>query len=539
MITKINPMLLIDGYKTGHKVQYPTGTEYVYSNFTPRQSRFVGVDKVIFFGLQYLIKEYLIERWNTNFFNKPQVEILRAYKRRMDNYLGLDAIDIEHIKELHDLGYLPIEIKAIPEGTLVPIGVPVLTIINTIPKFFWLTNYLETLLSNIIWKPMTSATTAFQYRKKFEEYAELTGYDKGFIQWQGHDFSFRGMSGTEDALMSASGHLLSFTGTDTIPAIDFLELYYNANSDIELVGGSVPATEHSVSSLGAEYVDIEEDYYVGDEKLTKISSIPDDFNVFKRLIIEVYPNGIVSIVSDTFNFWKVMTEYLPALKDEILNRDGRLVIRPDSGDPVNIICGYEIPSYLGENATSVDFYNHCETGIDGNGKKDNIYEFKGAYELLWDVFGGTINEKGYKVLNPKVGLIYGDSIIIDRQQQILQRLEQKGFSASNLVLGIGSFTYEYVTRDTFGMAMKATWGQVNGVEKNIFKNPKTDSGFKKSAKGLLCVYRDEENNLKLKDQCTHEEENNSLLTTVFKNGKLIRETSLSEIRSIVQSQLNN
>jgi nicotinamide phosphoribosyltransferase len=493
MLKKINPMNLIDGYKADHRRQYPEGTEYVYSNFTPRQTRIEGINEVVFFGLQYFVKEYLIERWNEGFFEVPKEEVLKAYKRRMDNYLGPDAIPCDHIEELHDLGYLPIKIKALPEGTLVPIGIPVLTITNTIPKFFWLTNYFETLMSNILWKPITSATTAFEYRKKFEEFAERTGYDKTFIQWQGHDFSFRGMSGTEDALMSSAAHLLSFSGTDTIPAIDFLEIYYNADSDKELIGGSVPATEHSVMCMGEQKSEI---------------------NTFKRLITELYPSGIVSIVSDTWDFWKVMTEYLPKLKKEILARDGRLVIRPDSGNPVNIICG--------DNETSYSMITEAQ--------------IKGAYEILWDIFGGTVNEKGFKVLNPKVGMIYGDSITLQRQKQILGKLEAKGFSASNLVFGIGSFTYEYVTRDTFGFAMKATHGQVNGVVKDIFKNPKTDSGFKKSAKGYLKVYV-EDGKLKLKDQCTEEEENEGLLELVFKDGSLERDQSLSEIRAKINKNL--
>jgi nicotinamide phosphoribosyltransferase len=504
MITSINPALLIDGYKADHRRQYPEGTEFVYSNFTPRQSRIDGVSEVVFFGLQYFIKEYLIERWNIGFFNRPKETVLSEYKRRMDNYLGKDSIQCEHIAELHDLGYLPIKIKAFQEGTLCPIGVPVLTIVNTLPKFFWLTNYFETLMSNILWKPITSATTAFQYRKKFNEFAEKTGYDKGFIQWQGHDFSFRGMSGNEDSLISGAGHLLSFTGTDTIPAIDFLEKYYCANSDNELIGGSVPATEHSVMSLG------------GDN---------DEIGTFKRLITELYPNGIVSIVSDTWDFWKVMTEYLPQLKNEILARNGRLVIRPDSGDPVKIITGWSDDEILKLESTFV---------ISDEAKAIK----KGAYEILWDIFGGTINEKGYKVLNPKVGMIYGDSITLDRQKQILERLEAKGFSASNLVLGIGSFTYEYVTRDTFGFAMKATWGQVNGQPKDIFKNPKTDSGFKKSAKGLLMVEYSENGKITLYDQVTKKEEETGLLKLVFENGSLIKETSLSEIRLKINNLFN-
>lgn len=493
MITNINPMCLIDGYKADHRRQYPLGTEFVYSNFTPRQSRIDGVNEVVFFGLQYFIKEYLIERWNKGFFERPKQEVVSEYKRRMDNYLGADSIPCDHIEELHDLGYLPIRVKALEEGTVTPIGIPVFTIVNTLPRFFWLTNYFETLMSNVIWKPITSATTAFQYRKKFEEFANKTGYDKGFIQWQGHDFSFRGMSGNEDSLISGAAHLLSFTGTDTIPAIDFLERYYNANSDSELIGGSVPATEHSVMCMGEQ---------------------DSEIDTFRRLITELYPNGVVSVVSDTWDFWKVMTEYLPTLKWDILNRNGRLVIRPDSGDPVKIICG------------------------DSDSPQSLITKSqrKGAYELLWDTFGGEINDKGYKVLNGKVGLIYGDSITLDRQKQILSNLEAKGFSASNLVFGIGSFTYEYVTRDTFGFAMKATWGQVNGEPKDIFKNPKTDSGFKKSAKGLLMVY-DDNGTIKLKDQCSGSEEDSGLLLTVFENGKLVKETSLCDIRARLSSKL--
>jgi len=488
MLNKINPMFLIDGYKTGHVFQYPEGTEYVYSNLTPRQSRVSGVNEVVFFGLQYFIKEYLIDRWNNGFFNRPKDEVMREYKRRMDNYLGKDAVSCNHIGKLHDLGYLPIKIKALPEGTLVPVGVPVLTIVNTIPKFFWLTNYLETLMSNILWKPTTSATTAFLFRKRFEEFAKLTGYDKNFIMWQGHDFSFRGMSGNEDALLSGAAHLLSFTGTDTIPAIDFMEMYYGADSDYELIGGSVPATEHSVMSMGEQEHEIE---------------------TFRNLICNLYSNGIVSIVSDTWDFWRVVTEYLPALKTEILARDGRVVIRPDSGDPVKIICG------------------------DDESPESLITEpqRKGAYELLWEVFGGTINKKGYKVLNPKIGLIYGDSISLERQHTILHKLEEKGFSASNLVLGIGSYTYEYTTRDVYGFAMKATWGQVNGVEKNIYKNPKTDRGFKKSAKGLLSVYRNEHGKLSVKTECNKEEEENSLLQTVFNRGVHTTLTNLGDIRN--------
>lgn len=246
---RVNPLLLKDFYKTGHLFQYPEGTQYVYSNWTPRSSRVDGVDEIVFFGLQYLIQEYLINQFNENFFNKPKHEVVQWYKRRMDNALG-PGMDVSHIEALHDLGYLPVKIKAVPEGSLVPLRVPAMTIVNTDPEFYWVTNMLETLLSNVLWKPCTSATTARQYAKRFYDYAERTGASEEMVPWQGHDFSFRGLSGIEDAMSSAAGHLLFFTGTDTIPAIDFLEYYYDADSDKELVGGSVPATEHSVASLG-------------------------------------------------------------------------------------------------------------------------------------------------------------------------------------------------------------------------------------------------------------------------------------------------
>jgi nicotinamide phosphoribosyltransferase len=489
----LSPILLKDGYKVGHKFQYPEGTTLVYSNLTPRKSRNPEIQEVVFFGLQYFIKEYLIRQFNEDFFGQSKAATLKAYARRMDNYLGKDAISYDHIAALHDLGYLPLEIKALPEGTLVPARVPVFTIKNTVPEFFWLTNMLETLLSNIIWKPCTSATTAFQYLRTFTRYAaETVGSDTGFIPWQGHDFSFRGMSGIEDALMSGAAHLLSFAGTDTIPAIDFLEEYYNADCEKELIGGSVPATEHSVMCMGTK---------------------GDEIGTFERLITQIYPSGIVSIVSDTWDFWKVITGFLPELKDKILARDGKVVIRPDSGDPVKIIVG-------------------DEDAVPGSP------EYKGAIACMWETFGGTTTPQGYKLLNSHIGLIYGDSITTERQEAILSGLKQKGFASYNVVLGIGSYTYEYVTRDTFGFAMKATYGEVNGEGRDIFKDPKTDDGTKKSAKGLMQVHRNPTTGkLELKDQCTWAEEAQGELKTVFKDGTLTVDHTLAAIRERLKTQL--
>ena len=481
----INPLLYTDGYKVDHRRQYPDNTTLVYSNWTPRKSRIEGVNEVVFFGLQYFIKKYVIQEFNQNFFQQPKEQILKKYASRINNYLGENKVGVEHIGALHDLGFLPIVIKALPEGVSVPIRVPMFTMYNTLPEFFWLTNYFETLLSTTIWMPCNSATIAKQYRKILDAYAEETSSIPEFVDWQGHDFSMRGMAGLEAAVLSATGHLLSFTGTDTIPAIDFLEEYYNANANEELVGGSVAATEHSVMCMGTN----------SGEEVT-----------FKRLITEVYPNGIVSIVSDTWDLWKVLTEYLPNLKEEVLSRDGKVVIRPDSGDPVDIICG--------------------------NPKGKTDVEQKGVIQLLWEVFGGAINEKGFKELDPHIGAIYGDSITIERATQICERLKQNGFASTNVVLGIGSFTYQYNTRDTFGFAMKATYGEVNGEGRAIYKDPITDDGTKKSAKGLLKVVK-ENGTYQLVDEVNWDEEQKGELREVFRDGELLIDDSLKEIRKRV------
>lgn len=569
----IQPIAQSDFYKVGHKPMYPQNMTKLYSNFTPRKSRINGINEVVVFGIQYFVKEYLIKQWNENFFGYPHRDVatkkrvLDRYSRLINNTLGT-AVELSHIEELWDLGYLPIEIKALPEGKMYPIGVPMFTITNTHPNFGWLVNFLETIVSCTIWQSSTSATIAHQYRKLLNKYAlETTGSTEG-VQWQGHDFSMRGMSSLETACMSGAGHLLSFTGTDTIPAIEWLEKYYNADVEKELVGASVPATEHSVMCAGTK---------------------DDEIGTFKSLL-DKFPTGILSVVSDTWDLWKVCTEYLPQLKEQILARDGKLVIRPDSGDPVDIICGRSI---IEESQIEDTFYKHYykTTNLfvvkDKQGKlRDfDIWEYpegglrdwsldkkewsisqqKGVIELLWDVFGGTINEQGYKVLDPHIGAIYGDSITLDRAEQICERLKAKGFASTNIVLGIGSYTYQYNTRDTFGFAMKATYcelaertysdkdnvfcgcgegyqnpnckpfldGCTNSYkiqQREIFKDPVTDDGTKKSAKGLLAVFENAIGKYELHQQVDWPTEQKGELKTIFKDGELTKDFSLEEVR---------
>lgn len=492
----MNSLLLTDYYKTEHNRMYPEGTTLIYSNFTPRKSRMKGVNSVVFFGLQHFILQYLIKQFNLNFFRRTWEELDIEYKRHIN-------VNTDHIKKLYDLGYLPIEIKAVEEGTRVPIGVPVLTIKNTHPDFGWLTNYLETLISVMMWQPITSATIAYEYKKLLNKYAlETTGSTEG-VQWQAHDFSMRGMSSIESAILSGMAHLTSFTGTDVIPAIYQLEESYNAEG---LIGASVPATEHSVMCMGTK---------------------DDEIETFSELL-DKYPNGILSVVSDTWDLWKVCTKYLPKLKEQILARDGKLVVRPDSGDPVDIICG------------RISLHKDTEGYYDKDGKLVSNNEVKGVIELLWDVFGGTTNEQGYKVLDSHIGAIYGDSITLDRAEEICERLKSKGFASTNIVFGVGSYTYQYNTRDTFGFAMKATYGEVTSKKmdargsiecREIFKDPITDDGTKKSKKGLLVVHNVRGIGLVCEDQQSWEQEKQGDLQTIFKDGKLIRQTNLELIRN--------
>ena len=548
----------IDSYKLGHADQYPEGTTKVYSNFTPRSLKHLpvpyeyGTTQVVWFGLQVFLND-LQSIWQETFFDRPKAEVVAEFVELVGPFCGPRGFNQSRIEWLHDLGYLPIEIKSLPEGTLVPAGVPVLTITNTLPEAYYLPNFLETWLSADLWKSTTAATISYVYRKIIDRYAELTGGNKDFVMWQAHDFSSRGMSSIADAARTGAGHLLSFAGTDNVTAVQLVnDVYYGKQT---FVGGSVPATEHSVmtSSILVEAERLLQTGMSKDDVMTQA-----ELNVIKRLVTEVYPSGVVSVVSDSFDFWKVITEIAPALKGEILNRVpdqlglAKVVFRPDSGDPVKIICGhkykviddiddtYEMISASDEGYEVVynkmdDKYYQFETYDDGwstnvEFKELQWYEVKGAIECLWDTFGGTVNEKGFKTLNQRVGLIYGDSITLDRCNEILKLLAEKGFASDNVVFGIGSFTFQYNTRDTLGFAMKATYVEIDGKPYSIFKDPKTDSGTKKSARGLLQVVQDGDT-LKVNQDVSWDQEKQGLLRTVYLDGKITVSETFADIRS--------
>lgn len=579
-MSPVQPLHLSDAYKLSHKGFMDAGTEYIYSNFTPRTLKHFPVpaskrdDAAVLFGLQYFIKKVLIESWNEGFFKLPKETVIKKFKRRCDTYLGKDSVSMSHFEDLHDLGFLPILIKALPEGSLVPSKVPFLTITNTDPKFAWLTNYLETVLSCSLWKPCYTATLVREYKKLVNKYADETVGNRNHTVFSLHGFEFRGMSGVEDAAISGAGLLLSSYGTDTIVSIDLLEDYYNADAEKELVACSIPASEHSCASLG--------------------TSMDGELEFFRRCITEFYPRGLVSLVSDTYDLFQVLSEFTVRLKDDILNRQpnelglAKTIFRPDSGNPVDIICGIDIPEmanggsikdtieeaadYFVEKLTKETGHgergaNHLTEYFKWNGKvyiliidvewnrHDKIYyyidgynvkrceetiltpEQKGAVECLWDVFGGTISDKGYKVLHERVGLVYGDSCTYSVIESVLERLKRKGFASNNIVFGIGSYSMTYATRDSIGGAQKATWAQVRSTGYDLFKTPKTDvGGMKKSAKGLLRVDKID-GVYTLRDQCTPEEEAGGELRPVFRDGKLLIDDTLSNIRARVAESL--
>lgn len=564
MSRRPNPLFATDFYKIGHINQYNALTTLIFSNFTPRADKLFqhyvqeAPHAVLVAGVQGVIQSFIMDMWTEGFFNQPKDKVVSQYKRLVDKSLGIN-LDVTHIEQLHDLGYLPLEIRCLPEGTLCPIQVPVYTVHNTDDRFAWLTNYFESALSAETWKVMTNATTAFNYRLLFERYAEKTCDNNLHVDFQGHDFAFRGLSGIYDGYGSSFGHILSFKGTDTVLAIQYAEDFYAGEETF--VAGSIPASEHSVATTNigaiiANTIFAEDKKHDVDFQRTVAEKI-----FLSKYITQIYPDGLASYVADSYDYWSVLTEIAPALKDEIMTREGRLVFRPDSGDPVKVVAGYrilELDTFEDlDNVREGDFevvhfkdtdkyqllnivYNEDGSvqGIGGEGSYIERHEALGSVEVLWEIFGGEVNSKGYKVLDSHVGVIYGDSITLKRATEIFERLEAKGFASSNIVFGIGSYTYNYNTRDTFGFACKATGSIIDGKEILVSKEPKTDVK-KKSAKGFLSVVKDSDGDYRLVDGLSFEDiqSPDNQLGVVFKDGKLVRFQTLEGIRENVANEL--
>lgn len=560
-----------DVYKMGHGPLYPRHTNFAYGNGTPRADRlFIGSKsqsqfwdhKVVWFGIQAVMRE-VAGIWDTSFFKRDKATVIRRYKRRMDTCIGPGMVDIEAMAALHDLGYLPITVLSIPEGARLNMNVPGYVIYNTKPEFYWVVNYLETIMSSLIWAMITNTTIAYEYRRVLEHFAHLTGSPIEGVDFQGHDFALRGINNPTAAAFSNSGHLVFFKGTDTLPAIDFVEDMYFADAEKEFLAASVVATEHAVATSNILYRLALKIKALGktEAEIPKEELDTLKLEAEREFIIEVItekvPTGIISLVSDSFDFWGVLTRVFPSIKEEILSRKpdanglAKVVIRPDSGDPVEVICGREIFTHSeiskmildGEWVAGklVDFDGKiCEIRRDRGGYSwipvELTPEQRGAVECLWETFGGTVNEKGFKVLHERIGLIYGDSITVARTEEIMRRLMKKGFASSNWVLGIGSYTYQHNTRDTFGFAVKATAIQVDDLFVELFKAPKTEGETnKKSAKGFLKVVRDEAGNYILEQNQTFGiddiDTSSGELKVVFKDGEFPNPVTFSEVRA--------
>jgi len=604
-----------DGYKQGHGPMYPDGSSFLYANSTARSDKIFARSpscssmwdrKILVTGHVAALHE-IVSMWEESFFSKPKSDVLYKFKRRCDTYIGKDKVSAKSLANLHDIGHLPLRILGVEEGTRLPIGVPMYVIydsngnvIDEGSEFFWLAEFLETIMSNMTWKQVTVGTIAFEYRRVLTKWAKITGVPTDFVKFQAHDFSYRGMSGMEDGARCGAAHLRVFTGSDTMPAIDYIEQMYNGDAEKVMIAGTIPATEHSVATANIlsrlrQMVKARRAEGATEEELLselKGMRLEAERGFIKEMLTVKFKTGMLGLVCDSFDFFGVLTSVLPSLKEEILarlpdeNGMAKLVIRPDSGDPVEIICGVEILDQLAAEAQMVNYkpefvyfkdpegkihkatsiagkaisrtisqvkadlpavdhsyYDELMTDVMGsaalfdypfpisadctdpvrfkayrelhdllelrgvevmvmgkgtyrNGYKIEQVELsaqeKGAIELLWETFGGTETERGYKVLHERIGLIYGDSITVHRAEEICRRLAIKGFASCNVVFGVGSYTYNYLTRDTFGIAVKATATMVNGEMVELYKDPATGDGLKKSAKGLLALIDSDE-----------------------------------------------
>lgn len=623
-------ILMSDFYKQAHAEQYPEGITKLISYATARMSRIpkeMYGNKLTVFGIQSYVKDFLIERFNDTFFNVPLEEAMEEYNAIIGETFPIKYVNTGKFEALHKLGYLPIEVGCLAEGTRVPIRsafelpegqcqVPFMYIINTHPDFAWITEFLESVTSSEVWYPMTIANQAYYYRQIVNKWYGTTGCDDSTRKSAISEFGFRGGEGSDAAIKASSAFLTSFNKTATIPAIKYLHDYYG--DKVSDIAGGMISTEHSVmcsnyavdlQELKDKAVIIKEGEVITSPKegvvyylesankffvvapLDKKPSIDSKYTLeswvniineetqevwnsytinvegtfLKRLFSEIYPDGAVSVVMDTYDYWKNLWKCgRGELYNIIKHRDGTVFFRGDSGDPVDIICGYTPKRYtslvhvklsraciaVGEPFYVEDEQKYYEL-VKENGKDTYVVvdelpiNVRGTVELLWGMFGGTVNEAGYKVLDKHVRAIYGDSITPTRANEMYRRLAEKGFAACNVALGAGSFSTQCAespdgrlfpfTRDSYGIAVKATWcaDENKGEERQLFKNPKTDTGkFKKSQKGLIYVTTDENGEIVAYDGYTTETipKDGNLLQPIFRDGKMLKETTLAEVR---------
>ena len=477
MKTNNNLLLMTDVYKLSHMRLYKKGTTKIYSYLCARSTKKEA--KALFFGLQPYLK--LLEKGVSS---EDVEEFLSYYAEILGSPAPKDIED--KLRALNQLGYIPLEIKAVKEGTFIDNKNVLATVTNTHPDFYWVVGFFESLLLKV-WNTTSVATLSFKYKQLVNSFTKQTSDSDFLLPFLVHDFGYRGVSSEQTAELSGAAHLVSFAGTDTVPAVKFVKTNYNATG---LIGASVPASEHSIHcSFGPS---------------------EEDELAYVKNMLELNPTGLVSVVSDAYDYWRMLTVTLPKVKDLILARDGKFVVRPDSGDPLLILCG------------------------NPNAEKGSP-EYKGTFVLLEELFGATVNSKGYKELNAKIGVIYGDGMYFQRYKDILIEMQAMGYANTNLVVGIGGLLLQQHNRDDLGFAFKATYAEINGQAVELYKDPVTDQG-KKSHKGLMRL--DLVNGVYVTKDCvSSEEEKQGELQLVFKDGNLINEQSFSEIRERSNSYL--
>lgn len=504
----MNAFCLNDFYKFTHLLQYPSNVFELTSYLTPRSSRLPGIDKVLFFGLHGYISKYVVKGFNENFFNLPLTQVVDSVIEVLIDGLNYpeNLVDetVKKLTDLYKLGYLPVSIKAVHEGELVPMGCPCVEIKSTHPDFPWVGQALEASLSAAIWHPMVSATIGREYLKIAKEYFSETVEDDIDPRSAMCDFSMRGQESNESAIASSAGWLCSMKNSSTVAARFYIKDHYV--DTIPVIVNGLTSTEHSVMTSHACLNG-------GDETPT-----------FKYLF-DLYKDVSFAAVCDSYDFWGVLTNILPKFKDIINERGKRGLfcgVRHDSSDPVLALCG------------------------NPNSKLE--WERKGMVETMYELFGGSINSKGYKVLNPGIKAVYGDSITLTRAREIYKRLKEKGFAANNVSLGVGSFSMQCMegedgklypfTRDSFSIAIKCTHSKYIDEnktihEQHVFKEPKNFNG-KKSQKGLCAVYYNQ-NGLTYKDELYETDLNYHHLNSLepyFINGVHFK-TSFNSIRKLV------
>ena len=466
-----NILTLTDSYKSTHWKQYPKGSTKVYSYLESRGGKF---NNTMFYGLQYFIKQYLSGQVVTE-------EKIQKAKKFWDAHLGpglFNESGWRHILDKHD-GHLPVRIKAVPEGTIVKTGNVLVTVENTDPDVPWLTNFLESILLQV-WYPITVGTLSREVKKNLINYLKkTTSYNpeeiSGVVAFMLHDFGFRGVSSVESSGLGGSSHIINFMGTDTVPAILFAQEFYNTENPLAF---SIPASEHSTMTSWGE---------------------PFEVKAMENML-DSYPTGLVACVSDSFDIIRACRDYWGiSLRNKILSRDGRLVIRPDSGDPVQTL--------------------------------------KQIFHILWDKFGGTTNDKGFKVLDPHVRVIQGDGVNYESISDICNMMIEEGFSIENIAFGMGGALLQKVDRDTQKFAFKCSSITINGEEAEVRKNPieinekgERVQSFKKSKAGRLKLVNGQT------VEHSHDEEGDELVE-VFLNGKVMKEWTFEEVRERAQVEI--